>query len=71
MDKRYKLRGQPEVNERTEKRLNEIKEMGLVEVGTAQFGIPKVMSGLYIEMVWSYNDEEWKGYLEWVKALKQ
>lgn len=59
----------PELKERTRKRLQEISDMGMEEVGTAQYGIRDVMSGLYIEMVWSHSDEEWNGYMDWVKDL--
>ena len=27
------------------------------------------MSGLYIEKVWSYSDEDFKGYMDWAKGL--
>lgn len=29
------------------------------------------MSGLYIEMVWNYNDAEWESYIKWIKFVKQ
>ena len=55
--------------ERTKNRLTEMYDLGMTEVGVAQFGIKDVMSGLYIEMVWSYTDEEFKSYMDWVKSL--
>lgn len=59
----------PDLKERTKNRLKEITDLGMTEVGVAQFGIKDVMSGLYIEMVWSYTDEEFKSYMDWVKSL--
>lgn len=55
--------------ERTRSRLKEILDMGMQEVGYGEFGIKGVMSGLYIEKVWSYSDAQFKDYLEWVKEL--
>lgn len=55
--------------DRTEKRLKEMSELGMEEVGFGQFGIKGLMSGLYIEMVWSYSDEDFDSYLNWVKEL--
>lgn len=54
---------------RTKKRLIEMAELGMKETGIASFGIEGVMSGLYIEKVWSYSDEDFKGYMDWVKEL--
>lgn len=54
---------------RTRKRLIEIAECGMGEVGIAQFGYKGVMSGLYIEMVWNYSDESFNDYMEWAKGL--
>ena len=59
----------PEKIERTENRLKQLNEMGMEEIGSASFGIRGIMSGLYIEMVWSHSDEEWDGYIKWVKSL--
>jgi len=64
----YEFR-RPELNERTKKRLTEIAELGMEEVGTASFGIKGIMSGLYIEKVWSYSNEDFKDYMEWAKEL--
>ena len=56
-------------DERTKMRLLEMKELGMVEVGYGQFGVTNVMSGLYIERVWSYDDVKFDDYLDWVKEL--
>lgn len=55
--------------ERTKKRLTEIANCGMQEVGIGEFGYKGVMSGLYIEKVWSYSDEKFKSYMNWVKSL--
>lgn len=55
--------------DRTKKRLLEISECGMEEVGVAHFGYKGVMSGLYIEMVWSYSDKDFKDYMDWAKGL--
>nr|WP_298657056.1 hypothetical protein [uncultured Flavobacterium sp.] len=55
--------------ERTRKRLIEIAECGMEEVGTASFGYEGVMSGLYIEKVWAYSDEDFKNYMDWARGL--
>ena len=57
------------IKERTLARLVEISELGLTEVGSDQFGVEGIMSGLYIEMVWSFDDERWKDYVDWIKEL--
>jgi len=59
----------PEHKERTKARLTEMKELGMTECGFGQFGYKKIMSGLYIEKVWGYSDEDFKGYLDWVREL--
>ena len=51
---------EPEHFERTKKRLTEISECGMEETGIASFGYEGVMSGLYIEKVWSYSDDDFK-----------
>ena len=56
-------------DERTRKRLQEIIDCGMDEVAFAEFGVEGVMSGLYIERVWSYTDEFFNDYLDWVKEL--
>lgn len=58
-----------EYNERTKARLIEMAELGMHETGVAEFGYKNVMSGLYIEKVWNYSDEDFKGYMDWVKEL--
>jgi hypothetical protein len=58
-----------ESKEVTKARLTEISDLGMEEVGIAQFGIKGVMSGLYIEMVWNVSDNQWKEYIDWVKKL--
>lgn len=55
--------------ENTKKRLLQIAEMGMEEVGVAEFGVPGVMSGLYIERVWNYSDQQWNEYMEWAESL--
>lgn len=59
----------PAMNERTKNRLIEIAQLGMTEIGVAAFGIEGVMSGLYIEMVWRYDEKDWKSYIDWVKDL--
>ena len=59
----------PGMKTRTKKRISEIEECGMSEVGIAQFGYKDVMSGLYIEKVWHYSDEEFKDYMDWAKSL--
>lgn len=61
--------GKPELKDRTKNRLQEINNLGMEEVGIAQFGFKGVMSGLYIEKVWSYSDKEFKDYMDWAKNL--
>ena len=55
--------------ERTRKRLAEMAECGMEETGIASFGYKGVMSGLYIEKVWGYSDEDFKDYMDWAKSL--
>lgn len=65
----FYLHDNPELKDRTEKRLTEIAELGMEEVGIASFGYKDIMSGLYIEHVWNYSDEDFKDYMDWVKEL--
>ena len=44
-------------------------ECGMEETGIASFGYKGVMSGLYIEKVWGYSDEDFKDYMDWAKDL--
>ncbi len=55
--------------ERTRKRLIEIAECGMEEKGVASFGYKDIMSGLYIEKVWRYSDEDFKDYMDWAKNV--
>lgn len=59
----------PELKERTKARLIEMASCGLSIVGYGQFGHPGVMSGLYIEMVWSYSEKDFQEYMEWTRSL--
>lgn len=56
-----------DLNKRTRNRLNQIKELGLTEVGIAQFGVPQVLSGLYIEMIWNYKEFDWLEYIRFIE----
>lgn len=58
-----------ENEERTRKRLQELIDMGCEELGIASFGVPNIVSGLYIEKVWRFTDEEWKDYIDWMKSV--
>lgn len=55
--------------EQTKARLTQIAELGLQEVGAGQFGLPGIMSGLYIELVWHHSEQNWIEYIEWIKGL--
>ena len=59
----------PELKQRTRKRLIEILRAGMTEVACGQFGVEGVVSGLCIEYVWSYSDEEFNSYMEWAKGV--
>ena len=65
----YKYEDSAEEKEITRRRLTQISELGMEEVGIAQFGIEGIMSGLYIEMIWNFSDEKWKEYIDWVQEL--
>lgn len=58
-----------EGRERTKKRLEELIDLGLDEVGTAEFGIRGVISGIYIERVWRFSAREWQEQIDWVKSI--
>lgn len=60
-----------QIQERTKQRLIQIENLGMTLCGLGQFGIDGIMSGLYIEKVWSYEDEDWNGYMSWVAEMKQ
>lgn len=55
--------------ERTRKRLTEMADLGMEEVGIAQFGYKGAMSGLYIEKVWYYDDQNFSDYMNYVRSL--
>jgi len=59
----------PLLEKRTRARLTQISEMGMEEVSIAGFGVKGAMSGLYIEKVWSYSDEDWDSYIEWAQSV--
>ena len=61
--------GKPELEDRTRNRIQEMIDTGMTEVGVAQFGVKGVMSGLYLEFVWSKTEEDWKDYMDWVREL--
>jgi len=56
-------------NETIKKRLTQMTELGMEEVGTAEFGVKDIMSGMYIENVWNFTDEKFDDYMKWVKGL--
>lgn len=58
-----------ESNERTTKRLQELIDMGCEETGNASFGVRGKVSGLYIEKVWRFTDEEWTNHINWMKSV--
>lgn len=45
------------------------KSIGMTEVMTAEFGVAGVVSGLYIEKVWRFTDEEWNDYIAWMQSV--
>lgn len=61
--------GEPDLKERTKARLIEIDELGMEEIGLAEFGIPGVTSGLFIERIWWYSDEGFNSHIDYVKKL--
>lgn len=56
-----------EMNKRTKNRLNEMASYGMEEVSLGEFGIKGTMSGLYVEKVWNYSDEDFNDYMNFVK----
>jgi hypothetical protein len=66
----YKFNDNPVHQKRTKDRLQRILDAGMEECGVAQFGIPGVMSGLYIEKVWNDSDKKFNEYMEWAINLK-
>lgn len=66
------LNRRPELVERTKKRLVQIAEAGMEEVGVAEFGVPGIVSGLWIEKVWSYDDDAFQKYMDWaIKVINE
>ncbi len=65
----YNYPPNPENDERTKKRLEQLVAMNLIDFGNAQFGMQGIVSGLYIEMVWRYSDEDWRGYIDWMQSV--
>lgn len=55
--------------ETTRARLQELINRGFDEVMTAEFGYEGIVSGLYIEKVWSMTDAEWDDYVEWALSV--
>lgn len=56
-------------DKRTRKRLEQLLELGMEEISFAQFGIEGVVSGLYIEQVWTDSNYGWDEYILYVKEL--
>ena len=57
-----------EENKIIKKRLRLMQYLGMVEVEPFNFGLVKTKnhnatSGLYIEMVWNYSDQQFKEYM--------
>lgn len=65
----YYAYDKPEIKSRTLRRLKRIKRAGMTEVGHGQFGYSGIMSGLYIEMVWNYSDDNFNDYMNWAEGL--
>lgn len=61
--------GKPDLKERTKKRLIRISDCGMTISGSGEFGYDGVMSGLYIEKVWSYPAKDFNSYMKWVIGL--
>lgn len=59
----------PELRERIKHRLSTLQDKGLQEVGVAEFGITDVVSGLYIERVWHYSDEDFEEYMQFINGV--
>lgn len=68
-NKDYYDHSKSEIEQRTKDRLTQIAESGMSEVGYGQFGVRDIMSGLYIEKVWNYSDEDFKSYMDWAINL--
>lgn len=59
----------PQHHDRTRKRLQVLIDMNCIDFGNQQFGIKHVVSGLYIEKVWSMSDEDFNDYVDWMKGI--
>jgi hypothetical protein len=53
----------------TKERLEELSDLGMEEIGVAEFGIKGIMSGLYLERVWCLSNKQWRDYIDWIKEL--
>jgi hypothetical protein len=67
--KDFYYNGSPDFEHRTKQRLLQFEGLGMVEIGEAQFGIPGICSGLYIEGIWSDTDDRFNDYIAWVIEL--
>ena len=67
----YYNHSKPELAEQTKSRLQELNKLGLTEVGVGEFGVKGIVSGLYIERVWGYSQEEWDSYITWLTSKVQ
>jgi hypothetical protein len=50
-------------------RLIQVADLGMEESGNYHFYIKGVFSGLYLELIWNYTDQEWKSYIHWVTTV--
>lgn len=67
--KHYYESQNPIRNDRTRKRLQTLINLNMIEVGNCEFGIKHVVSGLYIERVWEWDDNRFNDYIDWVKEI--
>ncbi len=67
--KEYYKNKSPYFTARTKNRLKQISQLGMSEIAFGQFGIDSIVSGLYIEMIWNYTNNEWKQYFDWLKSI--
>jgi hypothetical protein len=59
----------PDIRQRTRERLLYIAKSGMTEVSSGEFGYPGVVTGLYIEFVWAYDDEMFNSFIKWAVEL--
>lgn len=59
----------PELRKRTKKRLQEISNLGMEMSHNYSFYYKDIMSGLWLEYVWNKTDEDFNGYMDWLKDL--